>query len=128
MGWVPHEAHSETRIQGQVVYSGDDSRKHSREDGKGDTERKRANKGHVASKLLLWATGAQHPWGRGALAGCREQAPCYLHGRRGSWDIHLPTGGAVSRDRKSLQLLGHPACWPVPPTARTKPSFRGSQV
>lgn len=48
-----------------------------------------ANKGHVASELSLWASGSQHP--QGALGGCGEHASHYLSGRRGSWDIRLPT-------------------------------------
>ena len=114
MGWVPHEAHSETRIQGQVVYSGDDSRRHSREDGKGDTERKMANKGHVTSESLLWASGSQHP--QGALGGCGELASHYLSGRRGSWDTRIPTPirhwVGLFLETNSLGLPGHPACWP----------------
>ena len=45
-----------------------------------------ANEAHVASELLLWASGSQHP--QGALGGCGEHASRYLSGRR---DIGLPT-------------------------------------
>ena len=112
MGWVPHEAHSETRIRGQVVYLGDDSRKHSREDGKGDTERKRAHKGHVARELLLWATGAQHPWRGGTgrpqrtsrvLSPWKERKLRYSSTN----SIHH-LGGAVSRDK--LLVTSGPYC------------------
>lgn len=132
LGWVPHEAHSETRIQGQVVYLGDDSRKNSREDRKGDTERKRAHKGHTASELLLWATGAQHPWRGGTgrpqrtsrvLSPWKERKLRYSSTN----SIHHWVGPFLETetpcDFRAILLAGQ-----VSFQARTKPSFRESQV
>lgn len=73
-----------------------------------------ADKGHVTSESLLWASGSQHP--QGALGGCGELASPYLSGRRGSWDTRTPTPirhwVGLFLETNSLGLPGHPACWP----------------
>ena len=70
-----------------------------------------ANKGHVASELLLWASGSQHsPGGTGRLWRTRLTLAQWKEGYS-STNSHPSLGGAISRDTNSLGLPGHPACW-----------------
>lgn len=90
-------------------------------EGKGGTGKKMANKGHVPSKLFLWATGAQYPRELREIAENKPHVTSLEGEEAGKllYQSHPSLGGAISRDTNASGLRSHCAS-----TARAEPSFR----